>query len=118
MNLGSNAIKYNRPSGTVTFAASQQGGGAVRVSVRDTGIGIPLDKQEKIFRPFERAGQETGPIEGTGIGLVITRRIARMMKGEVDFRRVPGEGSVFWVDMPGAGVSVEYSSRTGSRAPR
>ncbi len=72
----------------------------VRVTVRDTGMGIPAEKQAKLFQPFQRAGQETGPIEGTGIGLVITKRLAELMGGEVGFRSVPGEGSDFWVDMP------------------
>jgi CheY-like chemotaxis protein len=63
-------------------------------------MGIPAEKQDKLFQPFQRAGQETGPIEGTGIGLVITKRLAEMMGGGVGFRSVAGEGSQFWVDVP------------------
>ncbi len=100
MNFGSNAIKYNRPSGTVTCAVTTLRPGSVRVTVRDTGTGIPAEKQEKLFQPFQRAGQETGPIEGTGIGLVITKRLAEMMGGGVGFRSVSGDGSQFWVDVP------------------
>ncbi|MFO0662916.1 MAG: PAS domain S-box protein [Polyangiaceae bacterium] len=99
MNLASNAIKYNRKGGSVTIR-TERAGDYVRITVADTGIGIPLDKQDKLFQPFQRAGQETGAIEGTGIGLVITRRLAELMGGKVDFRSVPGEGSTFWVDMP------------------
>jgi PAS domain S-box-containing protein len=100
MNLGSNAIKYNRPGGSVTLWASTPTPTTLRVVVADTGIGIPVDKQSKLFQPFQRAGQETGPIEGTGIGLVITKRLAELMGGSVGYRSVPGTGSEFWVDLP------------------
>jgi PAS domain S-box-containing protein len=100
MNFGSNAIKYNRPAGKVTFTVSTPRLGHVRVTVRDTGMGIPAEKQDKLFQPFQRAGQETGPIEGTGIGLVISKRLAQLMQGDVGFRSVAGEGSEFWVDIP------------------
>ena len=100
MNLGSNAIKYNRPSGRVRFEVDTPRAGHLRISVADTGIGVPLDKQDKLFQPFQRAGQETGPIEGTGIGLMITRRLAEMMQGSVGFESTPGAGSKFWVDLP------------------
>lgn len=100
MNFGSNAIKYNRAAGKVTFEVSSPDAGHVRVTVQDSGMGIPLDKQSKLFQPFQRAGQEAGPIQGTGIGLVITKRLAELMGGRVGFRSVPAEGSAFWVDMP------------------
>jgi PAS domain S-box-containing protein len=100
MNFGSNAIKYNQPGGKVTFTLSTPVQGKVRVTIRDTGMGIPADKQAKLFQPFQRAGQENGPIEGTGIGLVITNRLAQLLHGSVGFRSVCGQGSEFWVDMP------------------
>ena len=99
-NLGANAIKYNRPKGSVTFRAFAVGSKHVRISVKDTGIGIPLEKQSSIFQPFQRAGQETGPIEGTGIGLVITKRLALLMQGDVTFESVPEHGSEFCVTLP------------------
>ncbi len=100
MNLGSNAIKYNRPNGKVTFSVTYGATGNIRVSVTDTGIGIASENQTKLFQPFQRAGQETGPIEGTGIGLVITRRLAELMGGSVGFVSVEGVGSTFWVEVP------------------
>jgi PAS domain S-box-containing protein len=100
MNLGSNAIKYNRRGGKVTFTARPSVPDRVRITVSDTGLGVPLDKQHKLFQPFQRAGQETGPIEGTGIGLVITKRLAELMGGGVGFESVPDQGSEFWVEVP------------------
>jgi PAS domain S-box-containing protein len=100
LNFGSNAIKYGRPGSRAAIAASAPGPDRIRVAVRDTGIGIPADKQDRIFQPFHRAGQETGPIEGTGIGLTITKRLAEMMSGTVGFASSEGQGSEFWVDLP------------------
>jgi PAS domain S-box-containing protein len=115
MNFGSNAIKYNRPNGSVVFTVTLPDPTRVRVCVCDTGLGIPLEKQDKLFQPFQRAGQETGPIEGTGIGLVITKRLAELMAGGVGFHSTPDEGSSFWVDIPAdtarAGSPIELVER-------
>jgi len=100
MNFGSNAIKYNRPGGRVTFILKWLSPERVRVTVADTGLGIAVDMRDKIFQPFQRAGQETGPIEGTGIGLTISKRLAEIMGGTVGFDSDVMTGSTFWVDMP------------------
>jgi PAS domain S-box-containing protein len=99
MNFGSNAIKYGRPEGRASFEATGSGDN-VRITVIDDGIGIPADKRGKLFEPFQRAGQETGPIEGTGIGLVISKRLAGLMQGSVGFTSEAGQGSRFWVEVP------------------
>jgi len=100
MNFGSNAIKYGKQHGHVRVALAQPYPGIVRITVIDDGIGIPADKRDKVFEPFQRAGQETGPIEGTGIGLTITKRLAEMMKGKVGFSSEVDRGSGFWVEIP------------------
>jgi PAS domain S-box-containing protein len=99
MNFGSNAIKYGRSAGHATFEVTNEGP-SVRITVIDDGIGIPADKRDRLFEPFQRAGQETGPIEGTGIGLVISKRLAGLMQGRVGFDSVADKGSRFWVEVP------------------
>jgi PAS domain S-box-containing protein len=118
MNFGTNAIKYNQPGGTATVSVRASGARMVRVSVVDTGLGIPVDKQDKLFQPFQRAGQETGPIEGTGIGLVITKRLAELMGGCVGFRSTPGKGSEFWVELPMDVTASEAEVAAGAGAER
>lgn len=100
MNLGSNAIKYGRRGGHATFSVAHADGAFVRVIVRDDGVGIPEEKHDRIFQPFQRAGQEAGPIEGTGIGLALSRRLVELMGGKVGFRSAADAGSEFWVDLP------------------
>jgi CheY-like chemotaxis protein len=99
MNFGSNAIKYGKPDGHATFQAIGDVD-RVRITVIDNGIGIPVDRRDKLFEPFQRAGQETGPIEGTGIGLAISKRLAGLMHGTVGFTSEAGQGSRFWVEVP------------------
>jgi PAS domain S-box-containing protein len=114
MNFGSNAIKYNRQGGSAVFSVMQPRPGYLRIAVRDTGLGVPLEKQDKLFQPFQRAGQETGPIEGTGIGLFITKRLSTMMRGDVGFSSTPEVGSEFWVDLP---VAEEISRPAMTQRP-
>ncbi|HEX6272044.1 MAG TPA: PAS domain S-box protein, partial [Polyangiaceae bacterium] len=100
INFGSNAVKYGKRGGRATLTVTLEDPRFVRVSVSDDGLGIPEEKQDKIFQPFHRAGQEAGPIEGTGIGLAISKRLTELMNGSVGFRSTPGQGSVFWLDLP------------------
>jgi PAS domain S-box-containing protein len=110
MNFGSNAIKYNRPQGRVTFGAHLRGA-ELRMQVEDTGMGIATDQQSKLFQAFQRAGQEAGPIEGTGIGLLITKKLAELMNGRVGFESTPAVGSVFWVELPLSAASESMVAR-------
>ncbi|MBF0250751.1 MAG: sensor histidine kinase [Alphaproteobacteria bacterium] len=100
LNLVSNAVKYNRPGGAVTIRANMAGGAVVRVSVRDTGPGIPPSAWDKLFEPFDRLGAEVREIEGSGIGLTITKKLVELMGGVIGFDSEVGVGSTFWIDMP------------------
>jgi PAS domain S-box-containing protein len=101
LNLLSNAIKYNRPRGSVTLGI-QAKGEQVAVSVRDTGMGIPRNKMEALFKPFDRLGAEQTQIEGTGLGLALSRRLVEAMDGRITVASKPGEGSVFSVHLAAA----------------
>ncbi len=100
LNLITNAIKYNRPNGRVWLHAMEGKKGRKRLAISDTGLGIPADKLPMLFQPFNRLGAETGTIEGTGIGLVISRRIVEMMGGEMGVESDLGKGSTFWIELP------------------
>ncbi|MBK8695108.1 MAG: PAS domain S-box protein [Deltaproteobacteria bacterium] len=98
-HFGSNAIKYGRPGGRATFGAERADEGLVRLFVEDDGVGIAEEWHPQIFQPFQRAGQEMGPIEGIGIGLALSQRLASLMDGRVGFRSAAGEGATFWLEL-------------------
>ncbi len=100
LNLFSNAVKYNRENGTVTLTCQELPDQILRISVADTGFGIPTEKQDDLFKPFERLGLEAGTIEGTGIGLTITKQIIELLGGHIGFESEVGKGSTFWIDVP------------------
>lgn len=100
LNLLSNACKYNKPNGSVTVDCKKVANNMLRISITDTGIGIPKDKFTDLFEPFNRLGQEGSNLEGSGIGLVITMRLVELMKGNIGVASEPGEGSTFWIDVP------------------
>lgn len=100
VNLLSNAVKYNRDGGDISIAVDENGSDSVTISVVDTGPGIPADKLDQLFKPFDRLGIEGGTIAGTGIGLTITRRLVEMMDGQIRVASTEGEGSTFSVTLP------------------
>jgi signal transduction histidine kinase/CheY-like chemotaxis protein len=99
LNLLSNAIKYNRQNGSVDVFVEQIND-QVRISVKDTGKGIAGDQREALFEPFNRLGAEGSEIEGTGIGMMVTRQFVELMNGRIDFESELGVGSVFWIELP------------------
>jgi PAS domain S-box-containing protein len=101
INLVSNAIKYNRPEGEVIVTTEIISTvNRLRITVQDTGIGIPQDKQAFLFTAFDRLGQENSGIEGTGVGLIVTQRLIRAMNGHIGFESTENQGSRFWVELP------------------
>jgi PAS domain S-box-containing protein len=101
-NLLSNAVKYNRAGGQVVVGSHRMGDDRVAIEVIDTGEGLSSEQLGQLFQPFNRLGQEGGPIEGTGIGLVISRRLAELMDGRLLARSTPGMGSTFTLELPAA----------------
>lgn len=99
VNLLSNAVKYNRPDGEITVRCERRGD-RVRLSVADTGMGIAPEQLAKLFQPFERLGAEHGSVEGTGIGLALSRQLAEAMGAVLGADTTVGVGSVFWLDLP------------------
>jgi signal transduction histidine kinase/ActR/RegA family two-component response regulator len=102
INLLSNAIKYNHPTGTATVTVEHRPNGWLRVRVIDTGRGIAPESLDKLFTPFERLDAAQAGFEGTGLGLALSRDLMQSMGGTLDVSSLPGKGSTFWFDLPGA----------------
>jgi len=99
INLLSNAIKYNRPEGTVAVECTPCSQDSIRISVRDTGPGLAPEQLAQLFQPFNRLGRQAGAEEGTGIGLVVTKRLVELMGGTIGVDSAVGMGSVFWIEL-------------------
>lgn len=106
LNLISNAVKYNRVGGDVEVRLTEQDGNRLRITVRDTGEGIPASRQNEVFQPFNRLNAEYSKIEGSGVGLVITKQLVEMMGGKLAFESTEGVGTEFWMDLP---MSTEWN---------
>ena len=99
INLLSNAIKYNQPGGTATVDCTTSTPERIRISIKDSGAGLSPEKLTQLFQPFNRLGQESSTEEGTGIGLVMSKRLVELMGGLIGVESTVGVGSVFWFEM-------------------
>ena len=122
LNLLSNAVKYNREAGAVVLDCAAAGPGRLRIAVQDTGMGLRPDQLDSLFQPFNRLGQEAGAQEGTGIGLVVTRRLVELMGGSIHVSSSPGVGSVFSIELgttaPLAGPNEAADGVAAARSER
>ncbi|HEX6099854.1 MAG TPA: ATP-binding protein [Thermoanaerobaculia bacterium] len=118
INLLSNAIKYNRPGGSVAVHCTANASGRVRITVTDTGAGLPAEKLAQLFQPFNRLGQEVNGEEGTGIGLVVSKRLVELMDGTIGVESTIGTGSAFWVELlPTAPLALPAAAGGETAAP-
>jgi signal transduction histidine kinase/ActR/RegA family two-component response regulator len=113
INLLTNAIKYNRLQGSVTVDFTAHSANTLRINVRDTGLGLVPEKLQQLFQPFNRLGREGGAEEGTGIGLVVTKRLMELMDGAIGVSTVPDSGSVFWVELRVSPAPADSEVMTG-----
>ena len=121
VNLLFNAIKYNKPGGAIAVGCTQGAENSIRISVRDTGAGLAPEQVEQLFQPFNRLGKETSGEEGTGIGLVMTKRLVELMGGSIGAESTVGVGSVFWVELgliPAPQLMVHEAELAALELPR
>jgi signal transduction histidine kinase len=100
LNLLSNAVKFNRKGGRVTISCQPAGAEYLRIGIADTGAGVAGGKKGELFEPFARLGAEAGTIQGAGLGLAISKRLAERMRGRIGYESTLDAGSTFWVELP------------------
>jgi signal transduction histidine kinase/CheY-like chemotaxis protein len=99
INLLANAVKYNQPGGSVNVDCTFDLPGSIRINIRDSGAGLDAAQLAQLFQPFNRIGQDGGVEEGTGIGLVVSKRLVDLMGGAIGADSSVGSGSVFWIEL-------------------
>ena len=117
LNLLSNAVKYNRPEGAVTVSCDRTPSGTCRVAVTDTGLGIAPERMPRLFTPFDRLDVQDGSIEGTGLGLALSKGLVEMMGGTLSAASTPGTGSTFSLELPIASAPSHELPADETRAP-
>jgi len=113
INLLFNAIKYNKPEGAVDVECTLRPPDLIRISVRDTGAGLAPEQLAQLFQPFNRLGRESGTEEGTGIGLMVTKRLVDLMGGAIGAESTIGTGSVFWIELGLTGAPQLVNPKAG-----
>jgi PAS domain S-box-containing protein len=111
LNLLSNGVKYNRPGGNVSITLEEVAGGRLRINVADTGPGISSEVMERLFMPFDRLGAETSGVEGTGLGLALSKGLVDAMGGSLTAESVVGTGSVFSIELRRAEAPIQRYER-------
>ncbi len=114
LNLLSNAIKYNRQGGQVSLRCEQTPDGRIRLEVRDTGRGMSPEDLARLFVPFERLGQELGEVEGTGLGLVVSRQLMGAMGGRLEVQSQVEVGTSLWIELPGMKTTPPATAPSGA----
>ncbi len=117
INLLSNAIKYNQANGSVVVDCAISPPGRIRISIRDTGAGLAPQMLSQLFQPFNRLGRERGAEEGTGIGLVMSKRLVELMGGRIGVESTVGSGSIFWFELNAATEPQLEVTQPAAEAP-
>ncbi len=117
LNLLSNGVKYNRKGGTVALSYEDTLEGRLRINITDTGLGLAPERMARLFTPFERLGAEQAGVEGTGLGLALSKGLVEAMGGTLGVESTPGTGSTFSVELPIVEGPVQRLERMGVGMP-